>query len=236
MTKKIGIYKIVNKINGKVYVGSSVHIERRWRKHKSELNTNKHHSQKLQRSYNKYGIDNFVYEIVELVEEGLLIEKEQHWMDILDSYNNGYNSDPTADRSIISEETKMKISENNSRHWLGVPKTDEIKKKISETKKGMTSPFKGKKHTDETKKKMSEVKMGKKLSKELIEKLTKIRRENPPKNTKMWKLTSPDGEVLIELGLGRVGREFGLKDSHLIQVSKGYRKHHKGWLCEELIN
>lgn len=33
MQDKIGIYKIQNKINGKIYIGQSKHIYQRWKEH-----------------------------------------------------------------------------------------------------------------------------------------------------------------------------------------------------------
>jgi group I intron endonuclease len=50
-----GIYKIVNIINGDIYVGSSVNLEKRKREHFTSLTKNKNHPKLLQRAYNKYG-------------------------------------------------------------------------------------------------------------------------------------------------------------------------------------
>ena len=50
-----GIYGIRNSISGKWYVGSSINIQRRWKKHIQRLRTNKHENIKLQRAWNKYG-------------------------------------------------------------------------------------------------------------------------------------------------------------------------------------
>jgi group I intron endonuclease len=57
----VGIYKITNKINNKVYIGESQNIERRWEEHKKHLKEGKHHSYKLQQDYHLYGEDNFEY-------------------------------------------------------------------------------------------------------------------------------------------------------------------------------
>ena len=54
-----GIYKIVNKIDGKIYVGQSIHLEKRKNEHFKELINNKHQNQHLQYAFNKYGINNF---------------------------------------------------------------------------------------------------------------------------------------------------------------------------------
>ena len=63
--KIIGIYLINNIINDKVYYGSSVDCERRWYQHKSSLNKNIHKNYHLQSSWNKYGKDTFIFNIVE---------------------------------------------------------------------------------------------------------------------------------------------------------------------------
>ena len=49
-----GIYKIENRINGKVYIGESLDIHKRWELHISELNDKTHHSYKLQEDWNTY--------------------------------------------------------------------------------------------------------------------------------------------------------------------------------------
>lgn len=124
--KKSGIYKIINSINGKIYIGSAVCIKERWRCHKKDLLKNKHHSQKLQRAYNKYGIDTFKWEIIEFIEnKDDLIKREQFWLDNLlfankndIMFNNlGYNICRIAGSSlgrICSNETKTKIGIANS--------------------------------------------------------------------------------------------------------------------------
>lgn len=77
-----GVYCIKNKINSKLYIGSSNNIDVRISTHFRNLKENKHHNQVLQNSYNKYGKHNFTYEILEIVndeinkEELLLIEQK----------------------------------------------------------------------------------------------------------------------------------------------------------------
>ena len=73
-----GIYNIRNIVNDKVYIGSAVSFKLRWNCHQNDLLNNRHVNNKLQNSYNKYGKDSFVYEIIEYVDNKTqLIEREQ---------------------------------------------------------------------------------------------------------------------------------------------------------------
>ena len=63
-----GLYKIENKVNGKVYIGESINIEQRWNIHLEDLIANKHHSYKLQKDWNEYGEDKFSFEVLIRVE------------------------------------------------------------------------------------------------------------------------------------------------------------------------
>lgn len=79
---KSGIYKIINKVNGKYYVGSSNNIKVRWKNHIKTLNKNIHKNPHLQSAWNKYGSDNFIFNIVELCSLENLTEIEQKYLDI----------------------------------------------------------------------------------------------------------------------------------------------------------
>jgi group I intron endonuclease len=86
--QKSGIYKILNNINGKFYIGSAKSLSGRWRLHKSQLKNNKHHSIYLQRSFNKYGYSSFSFEILEYCDVTFLIEREQVYLDTLKPHYN----------------------------------------------------------------------------------------------------------------------------------------------------
>lgn len=102
-----GIYQIVNKVNGKRYVGSAVNFASRWRVHKHQLRKGNHHSVALQRAWNSYGEDSFDFAIIEECDREKLIEREQIHLDM--GYD--YNCSPTASSSlgvVGREETKEK--------------------------------------------------------------------------------------------------------------------------------
>lgn len=88
----MGIYEIVNLYNEKVYIGSSKNIERRWNEHIYQLRDNKHHSIKLQRAWNKYGEENFEFNILQSVDNiNDLFPIEQEWMNKTNCCEQGYN-------------------------------------------------------------------------------------------------------------------------------------------------
>ena len=91
----IGIYKIINLINNKFYIGQSVNIEARWIKHR-QISTQENsncYNYPLYRAIRKYGIQNFEFKIIELCEENQLNDKEIYWIYSLKSTNSdiGYN-------------------------------------------------------------------------------------------------------------------------------------------------
>lgn len=121
-----GIYKITCKPNNKIYVGQSIDINTRWVAHIRELNGNRHHNTKLQNAWNKYGSENFVFEIVEECSKEKLNDKEKYWIAFYDSFNNGYNL------TIGGDGTQGKIYTEEQR----------------EKKRGVNNPFYGKHHKD----------------------------------------------------------------------------------------
>lgn len=89
----IGIYKIENNTNGKIYIGQSVNIQRRWCCHKSELNCNTHPNKHLQSSWNKYGEKSFTFSIITECEISELDKLEMCYIKKYKTYDEhyGYN-------------------------------------------------------------------------------------------------------------------------------------------------
>ena len=169
----IGIYKIENSINGKVYVGSSFNILKRWESHRRSLLKNEHHSVKLQRAYRKHGLDIFKFEIIEESSKQELIEKEQYYIDSFNSFNKGYNCSPIAGNCSgreVSKKTreKMRISATGRKMSASAIEkmknkivSEETRKKMSQSRKGLNTWRKNKKHSDLTIQKMKISKSGK---------------------------------------------------------------------------
>lgn len=88
------IYKITNKLNGKIYIGQTVKsLEKRFQKHCWETTENdKYHlNMAIKKAIRKYGKENFTIELIEEVETDKLDEREVYWISFYDSYNKGYN-------------------------------------------------------------------------------------------------------------------------------------------------
>lgn len=92
---KSGVYRIRNVVNGKCYVGSAANIKCRWSIHLGCLKADKH-SRKFQNAWNKYGVGNFEFLIIEYCILENLVTREQHWIDFYDSFRKGYNTRPRA--------------------------------------------------------------------------------------------------------------------------------------------
>ena len=90
------IYKITNKKNGKVYIGQSIDIEKRWYKHKNAYKHEQNQNWLIYKAFIKYGLENFNFEIVEECSKEDLDKKEKYWIKKYHSYINdpkckGYN-------------------------------------------------------------------------------------------------------------------------------------------------
>lgn len=151
-----GIYSITNILNNKIYIGYSTNCYYRFAKHKSLLCKNNHHNIHLQNAWNKYGIKNFEFAIIDEYDEDLLPSMENWWSNQLNVHNRlyGYNI------SLTSPLGKIRLSK--------------------ETIKKISSANTGKVCTQETKNKLSQFNLGKVLSEE-----TKTKLKNNKKNKKV---------------------------------------------------
>lgn len=116
---KSGIYKIENQITKDIYIGSSVHLTNRKSRHFKDLGKNIHHSIILQRAVNKYGIENFIFIVLENCEKEDLLIKEQHYLDTLLPLYNILTQAGNSLGHIVTEKTRVKHKkyalENNVR-------------------------------------------------------------------------------------------------------------------------
>src|SRR3990172_8173826 len=119
MINKSGIYLITCKANQRKYVGSAVNFRKRFNEHTYDLVKGVHHNPPLQRCWNKYGAANFVFSILEIVEDKeSLSAREQFWVDAIHPELN-VSTDVVAHRLGVKETqaTKDKKSKSKKRQW-----------------------------------------------------------------------------------------------------------------------
>lgn len=162
-----GVYAIQHLESGRTYVGSSSHMDRRWREHVSLLNNGKHHSKMLQADWVRYGATAFVFVVLERIsDQKSRIACEQINIDLLAStkvYNENRRagSGPRAGFKHSAESIEKMRSAN-----AGKPKSEIHRARLSKARTGhVKSPetceklrisHLGHKHSDATRKKMSE--------------------------------------------------------------------------------
>jgi len=135
---KSGVYQILNLINGKRYIGSTINFNNRLKEHRCSLLGNYHKNKHLQNAYNKYGIENFETTIIEYCEKEQLESREQYWMDFY-GFENIYNNRPLA---FTNRGRKMSPEHALAKRLLR--HTEATKKIISDSSKRMvkTDSFK----------------------------------------------------------------------------------------------
>lgn len=230
---RTGVYAIVNKVNGKWYVGSATVIASkpsesgfysRWDDHIRRLEENRHYCRHLQKAWNKYKPDSFEFKILDYIddEEQKILDKEQEYLDAYWDKRHSilYNSSRHARSGMKGRKHNKSFYEKikNYKH------SDETRKKMSEAHKNLP-------HSEETRKKIGLAHKGKKLSQEQIEFLRKLNtgREG---NGKHYVLFSPDGVRTEIYNMSRFCKENNLSVSSMVQVANGKINQYKGWTLD----
>lgn len=105
------IYKITNKVNGKIYIGKTLKtIEGRWKDHVEDYQRPRFEKRPLYSAMKKYGVENFSVEEVEECSSEILSEREIYWIDFYDSFRSGYNATKGGDgKPFIDEQEILKL-------------------------------------------------------------------------------------------------------------------------------
>jgi group I intron endonuclease len=200
---EVGIYKIVNIINKKVYIGSSEDIEFRWKQHIILLRNRKHNNVRLQRAWDTYGEEAFAFKIIKRVQVKSLLKVEQYYINKFESYNPkfGYNISRIAGRASgwhHTEEARKKIGEAGKGRlisekvreacrllFLGKKHSRLTKRKLRDAWKrrkvrGDIPFWTGKKRSVATNLKISKKLKGRKIPKSAIKKWVTSRKRNGP--------------------------------------------------------
>lgn len=167
MNKNCGIYKITSP-RGRVYIGQSKNIKRRWGIYRTPKGTN---SQKLlSKSFKKYGWENHQFDIIEYCSEDELNCSERFWQDQFDVLNGGLNcvlQDCGEKRKVYTDEFRKRISEkmlgDKNPNWGRKCTKEEIEKRVKSRgcMKGEKAPNYGKIQSEEQKQKSSKTRLEK---------------------------------------------------------------------------
>lgn len=141
-----GIYSITNNKTKQFYIGSSHRIESRFIVHRRLLKKGLHHNRRLQRSYDRDGESSFVFECIEETSPENLLRLEdiyltKYWSSGLLYNFSKYATAPMRGKTLTTEQKKaigiatsiaLRGKPSNA---LGCKRSDEMKKRISETVK-----------------------------------------------------------------------------------------------------
>lgn len=152
--KRSGIYRIDSIIKPeKVYIGSAIDINDRWRCHLKDLRLNKHGNSRLQNHHNKYGELDLVFSIIEPCLPPFLTAREQHYINTLKPW---FNICQIAGSSLgrkPSKESRLNMSEGQKGNKNG---------RGNKGKKGHPAVNKGQHHSEDAKQKMKKLRKGRK--------------------------------------------------------------------------
>jgi len=224
LANKSGVYKIVNVLDGKIYIGSAKNFKKRAYQHRSSLRNNKHQNKYLQRAFNKHGADAFLFEVIEVVlgsKEKRVLAEQKHLDKYIveDKWSQCYNLDKKAingggfqkysnnepwnkgKTGIYSKETLQKISAaltgKKNPGW-GIPRSEKTKAKISKANSGRGNGMYG-----------------------------KVGKQHP--RSKPYAFVSPTGEIVSGVSLTNFCKLHNLQQSKMWAVLHEKRNHHKGW-------
>lgn len=212
-----GIYWIRNKLNNKIYIGSTKNFRMRKNLHFSRLSREIHENNHLQSAYNKYGKYIFEFEILIICDPNMLLFYEQQFLDQLK---------PEYNICIIAGRPNPIIYTNELRQKISLKST-------------------GRKHSQEVRERMSRQKMGIKFSQKHIENIRKghigikqskeaLLNRSKAMSKKVYKLITPTGEEIITKNLYRFSIENNLLPQSMCKVVNHKLNKHRGWRGEIL--
>jgi len=222
------IYQATNIVNNKSYIGKTIQNFNIYKKTHIRSAINKLDIRRGSRkafysAIRKYGSDVFKWEILyKCIDANVLNEKEIYYIQLYDTYKNGYNMTKGGDgggSTLGKYKRTPEIRKKISLSLIGHKRSKSSIQKQSDSLK-IKHPMKGKQHTYESIKKMSENSKG-------------IRNSE----SRLWKIISPNGVIYNLIGgYHKFLKEHQLSRWSMDKVYKGKKNNYKGWKVERLPN
>lgn len=137
------IYKIENKLNGKIYIGKTLKtVQERWKEHCHDFKRERCEKRPLYSAMNKYGIENFFIEEIEQCEANILSEREKYWIEYYNSFKYGYNATTGGDgRSYLDYDLILSLWQEGktAKEIAKILNHDEYSVRLALDIKGITS-------------------------------------------------------------------------------------------------
>jgi group I intron endonuclease len=227
-----GIYKIINVVNNKFYVGSAVNLSRRRARHFSELRNGRHNNGRLQAAWKKYGEAAFVFVVVEeLSPEADLLAAENVWLKehVGKDYCYNIGVDATAPTLGWSGEKSPTWGYKHSPENLArIGAASKARVQTEEEKAKRRQSMKGHIITANTRAKISAT-----LTGEGNYWYGKARPDHGAKVSKAIQAISPDGQVLEYPSITALREKSGMKPPTINRALKSgkplVRGPYKGW-------
>jgi group I intron endonuclease len=227
------VYKIINQVNDKFYVGSTTNTRERFRTHRKRLRNNRHHCKHLQSAWNKYGEDKFAFKVIEEIPDGKSLQvAEDTWLSAHVGQKYCYNSG-------LRSNAPWRGSPKEKHPCFGVPKSEEQRQAISASLKAFYAeditnhPRFGKLHTEATKEQIRQKKLanptrawlGKERSAETKEKIGATQKGKP----------KAAGRKVSEEGMAKIRANIAAGRSHKHFIGKKHTEEAKAKMSKTVF-
>lgn len=146
---KSGVYCWINLLNGKYYIGSGVELNNRLNDYFQDWYYKDRANLVIVRAILKYGLGNFALVILDFTENEDTLSREQYWLDELKpEYNILKTAGRRPSKGFKHSTESIELIRQKA---LGRKHSEEVRKAMSDNRKGENGSFFGKTHSEETK-------------------------------------------------------------------------------------